>query len=65
MIYEQSRSGKCIMQEIKWQNLKCQRCGAEMPKEPVIDNNGNEIKTCKNCGLKVMLLRNIGKELQE
>ena len=53
------------MQEIKWQNLKCQRCGAEMPKEPVIDNNGNEIKTCKNCGLKVMLLRNIGKELQE
>ena len=53
------------MQEIKWQNLKCQRCGAEMPKESVIDNNGNEIKTCKNCGLKVMLLRNIGKELQE
>ena len=53
------------MQELEWQNLKCSNCGAEMPKYPQYDENKNEIKTCRECGETVMLIRHIGKELQE
>ena len=64
-IYSEFRNGKCILQELEWQNLKCSRCGAEMPKYPQYDGNKNEIKTCRECGETVMLIRHIGKELQE
>ena len=59
LIYDGFRSGKCIMQEIEWQNLKCRNCGAEMPKYPKYDNTKNEIKTCSRCGESVMLVRHI------
>ena len=64
-IYSEFRTGKCIMQELEWQNLKCGNCGAEMPKYPQYDENKNEIKTCRECGETAMLIRHIGKELEE
>ena len=58
-IFTGYRTGKCIMQELEWQNLKCDKCGAEMPKYPKYDNRGNEIKTCEKCGNTHMLIRQI------
>ena len=58
-IYSEFRSGKCIMQELEWQNLKCNKCGAEMPKYPKYDSKKNEIKTCERCGWSVVLIRHI------
>ena len=56
-IYSAFRSGKCIMQELEWMNLKCKDCGADMPKYPYYDTNGNEIKICEKCGRKEILIR--------
>lgn len=58
-IFAGYRTGKCIMQELEWQNLKCDNCGAEMPKYPQYDDKKNEIKTCKKCGRTVILIRHI------
>ena len=58
-IFTKYRSGNCIMQELEWQNLKCDKCGGEMPKYPKYDNRGNEIKTCEKCGNTHMLVRHI------
>lgn len=58
-IYSEFRTGKCIMQELEWQNLKCSNCGAEMPKYPQYDNKKNEIKTCEKCGETHILIRHI------
>lgn len=58
-LYSDYRTGKCIMQEIEWANLKCSNCGAEMPKYPYYDNNKNEIKTCEECGETHILVRHI------
>ena len=57
--YSELRSGKCIMQELEWQNLKCNNCGSKMPKYPKYDDKKNEIKTCEKCGETHMLIRNI------
>lgn len=51
--------GKCMMQELKWQNMKCSKCGAELPKYPLYDNKKNEIKTCENCGKRHIMIRHI------
>lgn len=59
MIYDDFRSGKCIMQEIEWQNLKCSKCGAEMPKYPKYDTKKNEIKICERCGETHIFVRHI------
>lgn len=56
------RFGKCILQEIEWENLKCSKCGAKLPKYSKYDNNKNEIKTCEKCGESYMLIRHIPKE---
>lgn len=61
LIFPKDKVGKCILQELQWQNLKCSKCGAELPKYPYYDNNKNEIKICENCGEKHMLIRHIGK----
>ena len=58
-IYSKFRAGKCIRQELEWQNLKCSRCGAELPKYPKYDSKKNELKTCERCGATHMLVRNI------
>ena len=58
-IFYRYHSGNCIMQELEWQNLKCDNCGTEMPKYSKYDNRGNEIKTCEKCGNTHMLVRHI------
>lgn len=47
------------MQELEWQNLKCNNCGSKMPKYPKYDDKKNEIKTCEKCGETHVLIRNI------
>ena len=64
LIYNDFCSGKCIMQEIEWQNLKCRSCGAEMPKYPQHDKNKIEIKTCPKCGKSVVLVRHIKTDIE-
>lgn len=59
LIYDNFRCGKCIIQELEWQNLKCRRCGAELPKYPKYDSKKNELKTCEKCEETHILVRHI------
>ena len=64
MIYSLFRGGKCFLQEIEWANMKCGKCGAELPKYPQYDYNKNEIKTCEECGESHILIRHMPRELK-
>lgn len=58
-IYSEFKTGKYILSEFDWQNLKCSRCGAELPKYVEYDSKNNEFKTCEICGETHILVRNI------
>lgn len=57
------RVGKCIMQEKEWAVKKCMDCGGEL--ELILNNEFKEVKQCKNCGRRALLIKKLKKELSE
>ena len=57
------RVGKCIMQETEWTVKKCMDCGGEL--ELILNNEFKEVKQCKNCGRRTLLIKKMKKELSE
>ena len=49
--------GKQLMQEIEWEGMKCEECGATLPSYPSYISVG-EVKTCPVCGRKHLMIRN-------
>ena len=53
------RVGKCIMQEKEWAVKKCMDCGGEL--ELILNNEFKEVKQCKNCGRRTLLIKKLKK----
>lgn len=60
LIYSHFRTGKCLMQELQWENLECKNCGEHM--EVCECNEFEEVKICPRCGKKHMLIKKVRKE---
>ena len=61
--FSQQRFGKCILQEQEWAFKKCMDCGGEL--ELIINNEFEEVKQCKDCGRRTLLLKKIRKEREK
>lgn len=57
-----SRWGKVVLQEQQWANLKCMDCGGEL--ELILNNEYEEVKQCKECGRRTLLLKKIRDDLK-
>lgn len=55
--------GKALLAEEEWKNLKCDECSGEM--ELVKNNEFEEVKTCKDCGYKVLLIKKLRYDLND
>ncbi len=54
--------GKTLMMECKWENLKCEKCGGEMELEKITEFE--EVKSCKDCGHKVLFIKKLRDDLE-
>ena len=55
--FPQYRSGKVIMQQQEWAFKKCMDCGGEL--ELILNNEYEEVKQCKDCGRRTLLVKKI------
>ena len=55
------RVGKTIMQQEKWASEKCMDCGGKL--ELITCNEYEEVKQCKKCGRKTLLVKMIRNDL--
>lgn len=51
------RWGKVVLQEQKWETLKCNDCGGRLKIEE--DNEYESIKVCQKCGHRSLLIKKI------
>ena len=57
--YSNFRTGKTFMIQ-QWDHLKCKECGGET--ELVKVNDFEEVKQCKECGKRHMLIKKVRKQ---
>ncbi len=55
--FPQLRSGKCCLQQHEWAFKKCMDCGGEL--ELILNNEFEEVKECKDCGRRTLLIKKI------
>lgn len=53
---------KSLMIENEWKNLKCEKCGGEMELEKVTEFE--EVKSCKDCGREVLLIKKLREDFE-
>ena len=58
--FPQFRSGKWCLQQQEWAFKKCMDCGGEL--ELILNNEFKEVKECKDCGRRTLLIKKIRKE---
>lgn len=47
--------GKALMQELEWENIKCEDCDREL--EPYEANEYGQVKSCPECGKKYLWVK--------
>lgn len=59
-IFTKAAFGKCLIQDIEWENMKCRKCDVRL----VDDHQTDEVdfKVCPVCGEKVARIKKINIE---